>query len=177
MDYQSKVDLIKRVFTDDNQFEEFMKLAKIGGCKKYHQEGNALIHTIMAMDYCHKNYEFDCELLSLCMLHDIGKIYSSIEKDGDWSYPNHAKIGAENLYKFVSPEDKDFQKIQWYIANHIKPLFWKEKGITVTLPIPEGCTLDKLRKLAICDLQGSIPDESEKENQKELIKYLIKLII
>lgn len=155
MDYQSEFKLICSTFNKE-QLEEFLKLEKIGGCKKFHQEGNALTHTLMVMDACATIYGLDTELLILCMLHDIGKIYTAVEKNGDWTYPNHAKSGSENLCKFISPDNEDFQKIQWYIANHIKPLFWKIKGISTT-PIVEGCSLDKLRKLAICDLLGSHP--------------------
>ena len=165
MDYQEELNLICEVFNKE-QLKEFLKLENIGGCKKYHKEGNALIHTLMTMRACLTKYGRDYELFTLCLLHDIGKIYTAVEKDGDWSYPNHAKVGAENLYRFMSPEDKDFQKVQWYVGNHIKPLFWKVKGISVTPIITDGCSLDKLRKLTICDLLGSRPIDWE------LIEYL-----
>ena len=51
------------------------------------------------------------------------KIYSSVcHGPNDWTYPGHAKAGADNLDKFLPTSHPDFSKVQWYIANHIKPI-------------------------------------------------------
>lgn len=154
------------------QSSEFQKLKKIGGHKVYHLEGNAYEHTMMVADYAAHLFGVNSFMHLVALLHDIGKIYSSIcHGQDDWTYPNHAKVGAENLAKFVPQSHPDFSKISWYIANHIKPLFWRGKDLCTeisNLNVPEGCSIIDLAQLAICDIEGShsvVP-------QTELLEFL-----
>lgn len=154
------------------QSPEFQKLKEIGGHKTYHLEGNALEHTMMVADYAaHLFGEYSLMHL-VALLHDIGKIYSSVcHGPDDWTYPNHAAAGAQNLFKFIPKSHPDFRVIQWYIANHIKPLFWRGKDLHTaiqTLNVPEGCSIIALAQLAICDIEGSY----SKEPQDGLLEFL-----
>lgn len=160
--------------------EEFWKLAGIGGHKVYHHEGNALIHTTMVIEEAKKMFPDEPLMVRVAALHDIGKIYTSIcNGPDDWSYPDHSVCGSLKgiLAKFISLQDEDFTKIQWYIRNHIKPLFWKKDNFDNTLPIvmmenaPEGCSFHNLARLAVCDIRGSISDV----DQTELINFLLSL--
>ena len=119
-----------------------------------------------------KLFGIDSPMVLVAELHDIGKIYSSVcNGPGDWKYPNHAKIGAENLDKFLSTSHPEFFKVQWYIANHIKPLFWRGKDLKIvisSMQVPEGCSIVALAELAICDILGS----KSVEPQDELLNFL-----
>ena len=154
------------------QLPEFQKLREIGGHKVYHLEGDAYTHTMLVMLQAIKLFGIDSPMVLVAELHDIGKIYSSIcHSPGDWSYPNHAKIGAENLDKFLPVSHPEFFNVQWYIANHIKPLFWRGKDLKIvisSMQVPEGCSIVALAELAICDILGSLSIEP----QVELLTFL-----
>lgn len=168
MDRQQFQQLIGEIITSS----EFQKLAFIGGHKKYHLEGNALKHSYMVFSEAQKMFPEDYTMQPTALLHDVGKIYSSIQNgEDDWVYPNHAAIGAAKLHCFIPKDLPEFEQIQWYIANHIKPLFWKEDKQDYS-PLVEGCSIRNLVKLVICDLQGSISAEP----QTALLKYLMKQI-
>ena len=158
---------------------EFQKLSKIGGHKVYHLEGDALKHSLMVVEEAKKMFPNDYKMWLVALLHDIGKIYTSVcNGPDDWSYPNHAKAGAEHLAEFIPENHPDYKAIEWYIANHIKPLFWRgKKDKTLRREIfllncPEGCSIVKLAKLAICDIQGSRASVS----QDELLAFLYKFV-
>lgn len=161
--------------------QEFFRLEEIGGHKKYHLEGNALEHTMLVYYAACDMFPFNWEMQRAALLHDIGKIYTSIKKgEDDWEYPDHSTCGSFRgvLGKFISLDDPHFVDYQWLIRNHIKPLFWRKTGTNLdTNPWekdkldPKLANIDNLRKLAICDLKGSL----SVEGNEELIKYLSNL--
>lgn len=160
-------------------YSEYIKLQNIGGHKKYHLEGNALTHSIMVYDAMHKMFPGNSTMQLVALLHDVGKIYTSIQlSEDDWEYPDHSTCGAFRgiLCKFIAQDRLKFKEIQWLIRNHIKPLFWKQKGINAdptTGLDGKICNLSNLRWLAVADLKGSItanPQENE-----ELIDWLSNL--
>ena len=159
---------------------EWKKLANIGGHKLYHLEGNALEHSLLVYQASCDVFPSNWEMQRAALLHDVGKIYTSIKKgDDDWEYPDHSTCGAFKgiLCKFIDINDPHFVDYQWLIRNHIKPLFWRKNGTNLdTNPWekdkldPKLANIDNLRKLAICDLMGSHSVDSTA--QKELINYL-----
>lgn len=160
---------------------EFQRLGEIGGHKVYHLEGSALVHTMMVYDEAVKMWGEGHMMTRIALLHDIGKIYTSIRHgDGDWEYPDHAQCGSFRgiLCKFISEQDDEFREVQWYIANHIKPLFWRgrvleDEWAKVMRSAPSGrCTVENLVRLALCDVRGSVSVEP----QTELIDFLSGLL-
>jgi hypothetical protein len=164
---------------------EWKKLANIGGHKLYHLEGNALEHSLLvyyaACEMFRGNvFSIEWHMQRVALLHDIGKIYTSIERaEGDWEYPDHSVCGSFKgiLCKFIDINDPHFIDYQWLIRNHIKPLFWRKNGTNLdTNPWekdkldPKLANIDNLRKLAICDLMGSKPVDGKAH--LELIEYL-----
>lgn len=153
--------------------EEYSKLALIGGHSKFHLEGDALTHSLLVWEAAKDIFWNNRVMQKAALLHDIGKIYTSIEiAPGDWIYPDHSVAGSLKgiLAKFVALDDLYFGDFQWLIRNHIRPLFWREKGVETeevwgAKTHPEVCTLDNLRKLAICDLMGSKPLDPEASDQ------------
>lgn len=145
------MNMIVRVFEAIIIDENFQKLIEIGGGKRFHNEGNAFVHTMLVFNRaCDMFDDYDLQLAAL--LHDVGKVYTGKQKeDGDWEYPNHSVVGAERLLEFMPDGFDDYpnlEKVRFYVRNHIKPLFWKE--------YPElNDDNVNLAKLAICDLMGS----------------------
>ena len=158
------------------QLPEFQKLREVGGHKVYHLEGDAQTHTMLVMLEAIKLFGIDSLMVLVALLHDVGKIYSSVcNGPGDWSYPNHARAGAENLDKFLPPSHPQFLVVQWYIANHIKPLFWRGKDLRSAIQamnVPTGASIVDLAKLAICDVLGS----KSVEPQNELLSFLWEFV-
>ena len=163
--------------------QEFFRLEEIGGHKQYHLEGNALEHTMLVYYAACDMFPSNWEMRRVALLHDVGKIYTSIKRDeDDWEYPDHSTCGGLKgiLCKFIPLSDPHFVDYQWLIRNHIKPLFWQKNGVNAdTTPWEERkldknlANLDNLRKLAICDLKGS----HSVNGNDELISYLNSLTL
>lgn len=159
----------------------FTSLQEIGGGKEFHGEGNALIHTLLVYEAAVKEFGEGHEMTLVALLHDIGKInfadkaeeeLSYQKENGDWAYPNHARSGAQHLGLFIKEQDDPelFARVKWYLENHIKPLYWKGK----TTPMPKGCKLSNLFRLALCDLEGSYAQDTK---ASEALKYKIQTLI
>ena len=108
----------------------------------------------------------------IALLHDIGKIYTGRQKEnGDWEYPNHAVNGAAHILEFLPVELEGntwfCNEAAYYISNHIKPLFWEQKGY----PEKDGRTLN-LAKLAICDLKSSFSELPQDNKIQGLYDYI-----
>lgn len=174
-------------YIDFYNHPEFLKLKDIGGHKVYHLEGNAYEHSLAVMEnmfqlYLEPGYISNADfMMNVAILHDIGKIYTSIcHGENDWEYPDHAQCGSFRgiLCKFIPEDDPDFKSYQWFIRNHIKPLFWKGKDLNaefakVMRDAPsDKCTIKNLVALAICDVLGS----KSAVPQDELIAFLTEII-
>lgn len=81
------------------RFEEGLRLCQQS--PKYHAEGNAYVHTMMVCDilkslpeYQELNERQQHILYMAALLHDIGKIPTTVFIDGDWHTPHHAPTGS-----------------------------------------------------------------------------------
>jgi len=81
------------------QFEDGLRLCQQS--PKYHAEGDAYVHTLMVCDalkslpdYQELNERQQHILYVAALLHDIGKIPTTIFVDGDWHTPHHAPMGS-----------------------------------------------------------------------------------
>lgn len=154
--------------------KKFKMLKRVGGHKIYHQEGNALRHSILVRRAAEKIFKGNPMMQLISLVHDIGKLVASQRAGkGDWTYPNHAKAGGAILSEFIPEDYENYHLIKWYIENHIKPLFWKSEEDAERLQVPEGASLRNLARLALCDLCGSYATK-EVDNTK-LIKLLKKI--
>lgn len=92
----------------DNNFGEAMKLTPQSPV--YHGEGDVYTHTMMVCEalkslpeYNELNEVQQNILYQAALMHDVGKIYTSVLEDGEWHAPNHAlkssKIAREVLFK------------------------------------------------------------------------------
>lgn len=68
---------------------------------KYHAEGDAYVHTMMVCDALRQLPDYQAlderqqHILNVAaLLHDIGKIPTTVSVDGDWHTPHHAPTGS-----------------------------------------------------------------------------------
>lgn len=183
--YENLYDDINEILAEMNLPQEYYDgLSRIGGCCRYHREGNALVHTIMVGAHMWSMH-YDRDLTKLALLHDIGKIYTGRinPNSNDWEYPDHSTCGGLKgiLCKFLSEDDSRFKEFQWYITNHIKPMFFKNmedaqnKIAVLKKNMPKQCNIQTLLDLVICDLEGSIAEVEEQENENALKDLLREL--
>lgn len=143
-------------------------LKPIGGHKLYHLEGNAWDHTLLVISEMGSDPLY--KLIGL--LHDIGKSqFYQIDEEGWFTYPNHARGGANMLSNFIPKECPLFETIYWVIANHIKiiHLFNKKnpnfeiQKLDKTIPsiVDKKLAWQLLISLGIADLKGSISTVSD----------------
>ena len=179
----TNIKLIIANILGNSEFIEGLK--RVGGQTRYHQEGNALIHTIMVMIQAAIMWGADNLMVLVALMHDVGKITAHVRKpNGDFSYPNHAKVGAEMLGSFIDEALPEFPLIKWYVANHIRPLHWGGCGYDRNEAMEQVANhsditvsdemFDNLVKLAICDVLGSIPED--KGDQRRSVEYLESLL-
>ena len=128
-----------------------VKLTRMPGCKKYHQEGNSWIHTLKVVHHVselifeiygkklstNELVDLNAVMSLVAYLHDVGKIYtgqlgmSTHDFDGngnpvrDWIYPDHALVGSIRgiLMQYISDKSSYFTTVQWFIKNHIKLMY------------------------------------------------------
>lgn len=154
-------------------------LTPIGGHKIYHLEGNCWEHTLLVMQGMGNDSLY--QLLGL--LHDIGKSkFYERDAEGWYTYPGHAKGGADMLHEFIPTTHPQYQLLYWVIANHIKTLFFcKSKCLdkdmakldaTIPAGVDHKLAWHMLLILGIADIKGSYTIESEQANDKRNIAKL-----
>lgn len=99
---------------------------------KFHGEGDVLTHTIMVCDALKLLPEYieltenQQEILRIAaLMHDIGKIKTTVFTDGDWHSPSHAikgsKMAREFLFKeFILGGRKDLMEMRETICTLIR---------------------------------------------------------
>lgn len=139
----------------------------------HHLEGSVWIHTQMVLDEL--SYETDNTLLVAALLHDIGKPFTRIEKNGKVLFRNHQNRGvfeAIDIAAYIQENLAGFKNIQiehvlnlislhhiffdhLQNANRKTPikLYNKLKGF-------DRCFIDRLYKLCVADYKGKINGES-----------------
>ena len=78
---------------------------------KYHEEGDVYIHTMIMLDALTKMPEYQAleerqqHILKVAaMLHDIGKIPTTVFEEGDWRSPHHAPTGSRMVRELLWKE-------------------------------------------------------------------------
>lgn len=162
-------------------------LDRIGGHKIYHLEGSAWSHTLLVIKAIKKMYNITDDnhpMVIVATFHDVGKAMTSIENGpNDWSYPDHSTDGAMRLGEYMNVDDPLFNMVQWFVKNHMKPLFVRERKMLEKLmdTVPDDevskkyCTLENLISLAICDIKGSRHVPEVHDEQIALLHHLERM--
>ena len=89
-------------------------------------------HTLYALSLSEKDFEVRLALL----LHDIGKPYSYIEKDGIRHYPNHAEVSAiitEKILTRLNIYIYTIKRVVYLVRFHDTPITEKDIKINYEL--------------------------------------------
>ena len=170
-----------KYFVDWKEVESNVYFTSLKGCQqnpKWHQEGNAFVHTKMVVEEMLKKVnnmssnedEYDDKhkliLITAALFHDIGKSVTtrwSKEKEA-FESPYHAKEGEKLTRIILWNEDFRFrEKVCSLVANHMKPLNIFEgdkkdeyRKKQIELLSWERCSIKDLLLLKECDNLGSI---------------------
>ena len=119
------------------------------------------------------------------LLHDIGKPKVKQFKDGNWTFENHADVGAKMIdgifKKITMPLDERMQYVKTLIRLHMRPMQLCEDGVTDAairrLLVEAGDYIDDLLILCNADITSSHKDKVEKfqNNYVYLKKRMIEL--
>ena len=171
---------------DWERIEQIPEMAELKNCQqspKWHQEGNAWIHTQRVVDAAYvKSYDFSDfwvreKLIVSALFHDVGKCNTTFQdskKPGVWHSYNH-EYESERLVKEIFKEDdtiiipldtvtmvEDIAKI---VRNHmavLKLLDTKmpyENIIKMVNEVGGKENFDILVALKECDMKGSEPED------------------
>lgn len=93
----------------------------------YHREGDAYIHTMLAVDAVEN--DADQRVFWAVLFHDIGKTDTTSFTDGRWRSRGHEEAGARIVPEIMSrlglPELAD--DVTWLVRNHDFVLSWNLK--------------------------------------------------
>lgn len=171
---------------DWDRIEQIPEMAELKNCQqspKWHQEGNAWIHTQRVVNEAYiKSYDFSAlgtkeKLILSALFHDIGKCNTTFQdsrKPGVWHSYNH-EFESERLIKGIFKEDDSIdiplktvtiaEEIAKIVRNHmavLKLLDTKmpyENIIKMVNEVGGKENFDILVALKECDLKGSEPED------------------
>ena len=155
---------------------EVADLAEVPQRPDYHAEGNALIHTSMALAALPK--DADVRVIWATVLHDIGKTSTTCLVDGVLRSYGHAKVGADMVPDILNrcgqPELEE--PVAWLVHHHQFHLAWQN------LHRGEGLSRKQARfcrhplfplLLAVCRADAAASKGSDKCNILEKLETLI----
>lgn len=114
---------------DKNPFKVFLELEGTLQEKKHHPEGNAWIHTLMVVDMAAdlKDKSEDTRaFMWASLLHDMGKVKTTVKRNGRWTSYDHDSVGGEMVRSFLNKFDleEEFKdRIIGLVRWHMQPLY------------------------------------------------------
>lgn len=149
----------------------------------YHGEDDVWTHTKMVMDqlvelplYKEQRKELQEALFTAALFHDLGKVYTTIKENGEYTSPFHAKVGAEKFKEYAKEElgleedDAFAELVALLVANHVKPMHALKKKepekelkrLAANKEISPDFTLELLSILVEADMKGRISKDLDK---------------
>lgn len=167
----------------------------------YHGEDDVWTHTKMVVDRLvelpdYKEFDKNLKqaLFTAAFFHDLGKVYTTVKENGEWTSPYHASVGAEKFKELAakelgSEEDKEIndfvELVSLLIANHVKPMHALKKRfpekelekLVANQKLAPDFTLKLLSTLVEADMTGRISKDLDKskrtiQNFRKLAKKL-----
>jgi putative nucleotidyltransferase with HDIG domain len=137
---------------------EVTALQGVPQTKEFHPEGDAYIHTMLAVEVVEDLA--DQRVFWAVLLHDIGKAHTTFFSEGRWRAHGHADAGAERVPAIMNrlgfPELAD--DVAWLVKNHQYHLSWQiRKGEQLTRRqkrFTEHPLFYLLEKVCAADLMG-----------------------
>jgi len=144
------------IILQDKLFELLEACEGVHQLKKWHPEGDVLLHSLQVL-YCGFKENTDVDLLLAAMLHDIGKVENSL---------GHEDIGANMLTGLVS------EKTLFLIRNHMRIwylLLGDMKRICKVEYLLDHPWLKELLYLVRWDKMGRNPNRTIKYNKLDIV--------
>ena len=120
-------DFFKNSYSDELNFEAIEAIpefAALKGCKQnsqWHQEGDAWVHTVNSTKALYGFMQHQSRSLIVAMLcHDLGKAPTAKfdETKGEWTSPNHGKVGEQITRNLLSDEPPIVREHVCEIVRH-----------------------------------------------------------
>jgi len=160
-----------------NDFPDFLLLEATPQSKKWHQEGNVLIHTNMVMEKAleisvkETNKELGINLYLGALLHDFGKIETSeVRDDGRVNAYGHEGVGVSRARAFLKKYFPQYGYArQAYILSlvefhgHPKRLITDGSKDSKFLQLSLDVNTRQVHDLEVADFTGRIGDHPDKE--------------
>ncbi len=119
--------LVERWLTEgvfDLLLPEVAALRGVPQPEKYHAEGDAFTHTMLALEAVDDNA--DPRVFWGVLLHDIGKAITTVFIDGRWRAHGHAEVGADLVPAVMArvgcPELAS--DVAWLVRHHLFHFSW-----------------------------------------------------
>lgn len=159
----------------------------------FHGEGDVYTHTMMVCDalkslpeYNELDEEQKQILLVAAMLHDVGKIYTTVFEDGDWHSPHHAPKGSRVARELMFKElgiggEKSLiefrEAVCLLIRHHSFPphALDQYKGVLKLHSIASNCLLTPKFSLKLLYILSKADVLGRKANDTEKMLYEIEL--
>lgn len=136
-------------------------LKKVNQSKKHHPEGNVWNHTMLVVDYAAvlKRQSADpAVLMWSALLHDLGKVPATKEKNGKITAYDHDKMGVKLAKDFLA----EFKMDEHLIDKTSKMVRWHMQVLFVSKNLPfahikqmlSEVPLSEIALLSLCDRLG-----------------------
>ena len=160
---------------------------------KYHAEGDVWEHTMMVCECLARDPDFrGCsvrvqrELFLAALFHDIGKTKTTVLKNGEWTSPNHAIVGAHMVRDMLmreyglsgSRERQSFREtVCFLIRCHMAAPYIMESAdparklirLAANGELADDFTLKHLLILSRADSSGKISEDDSKSGESVLL--------
>lgn len=157
-----------------NEFEIIEKLNEVNQNHKYHGEGNVYKHTELVCNEVLKLEEWQdlneiekTILYTSALFHDIGKLITTREEEGEIISPRHAVKGSK-VFRDLAYREYEFdrnirEEIAALIRHHGLPLYFidKDNAEYEIIKAAEVTNMKLLYLLSKCDLLGRICEDKK----------------
>ena len=139
---------------------------------EYHREGDAFVHTYLALKSLPVNTSE--HLAWAILLHDIGKAQTLVRQGKKIIFHDHARISAEMAVKILRRlkfPNVEISTISWLIANHMRVGDISKMRPIKALDFVTDPRFDDLIKLTRADSKGTYPVNLEMVRQMEKAEH------
>ncbi len=140
----------------------------------WHPEGSVYEHLMQTLDAAARvqlpTTDENLILRYAALCHDLGKVSTTILKDGVWKSPGHAQAGVpytKALLKRITRKVKIIETVALLVHYHMEPAQFVQSGAKLSayrrlaIKLAKYTSLDMLAKLACADRQGRNPHGHE----------------
>lgn len=177
-------ELIKSDEISGTSFSIIKELKDIPQEPKYHPEGNVWNHVMLVVDEAaalREKSEDKRVLMWGALLHDIGKIKTTVKRKGRWTSYDHDTVGAEMTLRLLRDveDNQDFiDKVSKLVKYHMHYLY-VEKNLPFGNPrkLIEETSIEQIALLSYADRcgRGNLSKADREETKEAIDRFKNKL--